>query len=93
LRRTEIEKKRNRDGFIRAASEKIKIIPSLGDPKTILMPVESVWGAKYPEPGMIRLSVFRNCNGWKTILRLWTNRQIMTVLYLQSIGSMPLVTR
>jgi cystathionine beta-lyase/cystathionine gamma-synthase len=21
------------------------------------MPVESVWGAKYPEPGMIRLSV------------------------------------
>jgi len=22
-----------------------------------LMPVEAVWGAKYPEPGMIRLSV------------------------------------
>jgi cystathionine beta-lyase/cystathionine gamma-synthase len=36
---------------------KIKLIPSLGDSKTILLPVESVWGAKYPEPGMIRLSV------------------------------------
>ena len=68
--RTEIEKKRNRDGFIKAVSEKIKIIPSLGDPKTILMPVESVWGAKYPEPGMIRLSVgFENYNELeKTIL-------------------------
>jgi cystathionine beta-lyase/cystathionine gamma-synthase len=50
-------KKSKRDSFINAVSEKIKIIPSLGDPKTILMPVESVWGAKYPEPGMIRLSV------------------------------------
>ena len=38
-------------------SEKIKLIPTLGDPHTILMPVEAVWGAKYPEPGMIRLSV------------------------------------
>jgi cystathionine beta-lyase/cystathionine gamma-synthase len=27
------------------------------------MPVESVWGTKYPEPGMIRLSVgFENQN-------------------------------
>jgi cystathionine beta-lyase/cystathionine gamma-synthase len=50
------EKKRSRDGFIKAVSEKIKLIPSLGDPGTILMPVEAVWGAKYPEPGMIRLS-------------------------------------
>jgi cystathionine beta-lyase/cystathionine gamma-synthase len=38
-------------------SEKIKLIPTLGDSRTILMPVEAVWGAKYPEPGMIRLSV------------------------------------
>ena len=67
--RTEIEKKRNRDGFIKAVSEKIKIIPSLGDPKTILMPVESVWGAKYPEPGMIRLSVgFENYNELEKII-------------------------
>lgn len=46
-----------RDKFIEAVSEKIKLIPTLGDPCTILMPVEAVWGAKYPEPGMIRLSV------------------------------------
>ena len=51
------EKKIRRDRFIGAVSESIRIIPSLGDPHTILMPVESVWGAKYPEPGMIRLSV------------------------------------
>ena len=50
------EKKKKRDGFIKAVSEKIRLIPSLGDPRTILMPVEAVWGTKYPEPGMIRLS-------------------------------------
>ncbi len=54
---SEQEKKRRRDIFVKSVSEKIKVIPSLGDPKTILMPVESVWGAKYPEPGLIRLSV------------------------------------
>jgi cystathionine beta-lyase/cystathionine gamma-synthase len=37
-------------------ANKIKLIPTLGDPDTILMPVEAVWGAKYPEPGMVRLS-------------------------------------
>ena len=51
------EKRRRRDGFIMNVSDKIKLIPTLGDPHTILMPVESVWGAKYPEPGMIRLSI------------------------------------
>jgi len=51
------EKKNRRDKFIELVSEKIKLIPTLGDPHTILMPVEAVWGAKYPEPGMIRLSV------------------------------------
>jgi cystathionine beta-lyase/cystathionine gamma-synthase len=51
------EKRRKRDRFIELVSEKIKLIPTLGDPHTILMPVEAVWGAKYPEPGMIRLSV------------------------------------
>jgi cystathionine beta-lyase/cystathionine gamma-synthase len=50
------EKKKRRDTFIKAVSGHIKVIPSLGDPDTILMPVESVWGAKYPEPGIIRLS-------------------------------------
>ncbi|MBI5010179.1 MAG: aminotransferase class V-fold PLP-dependent enzyme [Bacteroidia bacterium] len=51
------EKGKKRDRFISYVSEHIKLIPTLGDPHTILMPVESVWGAKYPEPGMIRLSV------------------------------------
>lgn len=51
------EKKSRRDRFISFVSEKVKLIPSLGDFRTILMPVEAVWGAKYPEPGMIRLSV------------------------------------
>ena len=50
------EKRNRRDKFIELVSDKIKLIPTLGDPHTILMPVEAVWGAKYPEPGMIRLS-------------------------------------
>jgi len=51
------EKKSRRDKFIQLVSERIKLIPTLGDPHTILMPVEAIWGVKYPEPGMIRLSV------------------------------------
>jgi cystathionine beta-lyase/cystathionine gamma-synthase len=51
------EKRNRRDAFIRNVSDKIKLIPTLGDPHTILMPIEAVWGAKYPEPGMIRLSI------------------------------------
>jgi cystathionine beta-lyase/cystathionine gamma-synthase len=51
------EKQNRRDKFIELVSEKIKLIPTLGDPHTILMPIEAVWGVKYPEPGMLRLSV------------------------------------
>lgn len=51
------EKQKRRDDFICRVSDRIKLIPSLGDPSTILLPVEPVWGEKYPEPGMIRLSV------------------------------------
>jgi cystathionine beta-lyase/cystathionine gamma-synthase len=51
------EKRKKRDAFIAGVSDSIKLIPTLGDPNTILMPVEAVWGSKYPEPGMIRLSV------------------------------------
>jgi len=51
------EKRSRRDKFISLVSDKIRLIPTLGDPHTILMPVEAVWGTKYPEPGMIRLSV------------------------------------
>ena len=50
-------KRNRRDKFISLVSDKIKLIPTLGDAHTILMPVEAVWGTKYPEPGMIRLSV------------------------------------
>jgi cystathionine beta-lyase/cystathionine gamma-synthase len=57
-------KRKRRDDFIEAVSDHIKLIPTLGDPDTILMPVEAVWGTKYPEPGMIRLSVgFENYAG------------------------------
>ena len=51
------EKRRNRDRFIAAVYPDIRLIPTLGDSHTILMPVEAVWGAKYPEPGMIRKSI------------------------------------
>ena len=54
---TPSEKEKNRDRFIELVSEKIKLIPTLGDAETILLPVEAVWGDKYPLPGMIRLSV------------------------------------
>lgn len=50
-------KRMARDRFINSVYPAIKLIPTLGDSHTILMPVEPVWGAKYPEPGMIRLSV------------------------------------
>lgn len=50
-------KREKRDRFIRNLSGKIKLIPTLGDSHTIIMPVEPVWGYKYPEPGMIRLSI------------------------------------
>jgi len=51
------DKRSKRDRFISSVSEKIRLVPSLGDSRTTLLPVESVWGEKYPEPGMIRLSV------------------------------------
>lgn len=50
-------KRKNRDLFIEMVGENILLIPTLGDSHTIIMPVEPVWGYKYPEPGMIRLSV------------------------------------
>ncbi|MEI8225612.1 MAG: aminotransferase class V-fold PLP-dependent enzyme [Bacteroidota bacterium] len=65
----ENEKRGRRDKFIKLVSEKIKLIPTLGDPHTILMPVEAVWGIKYPEPGMIRLSVgFEDYGGLETTI-------------------------
>ncbi len=43
--------------FISAVSQQVPLIPTLGDAGTSLLHVESVWGDKYPLPGMIRLSV------------------------------------
>ncbi|MBN1107948.1 MAG: PLP-dependent transferase [Bacteroidales bacterium] len=60
------QKRSGRDQFIRLVEGKIRLIPSLGDPKTIILPVESVWGVKYPEPGMLRLSAgFENTGDLK----------------------------
>lgn len=54
---TDEAKRERRDRFINAVWPEIRLIPTLGDNHTILMPVEAVWGAKYPEPGMIRMSM------------------------------------
>ena len=54
--KTPDEKGENAVKFIRAVSTDIPILPSLGDTQTIILHVESVWGQKYPLPGMIRLS-------------------------------------
>ena len=43
--------------FVNELKNHIPLVPTLGDVDTILMPIEPVWGDKYPFPGMIRLSV------------------------------------
>lgn len=43
--------------FIKKIAEHFELIPSLGDCKTIFMPVDAVWADKYPFPGTIRLSL------------------------------------
>ena len=62
------EKRARRDRFIESVYPEIRLIPTLGDSNTILMPVEAVWGAKYPEPGMIRLSL--GFEKWELIERV-----------------------
>jgi len=51
------QKRQRRDKFINAVSDYIKLVPTLGDSNTILIPVEPIWGDRYPDPGMIRLSL------------------------------------
>lgn len=51
------DKRNRRDRFIELVKEHIRLVPTLGDPHTILMPVEPVWGDRYPDAGMIRLSI------------------------------------
>ena len=68
--RTPEAKRERRDRFIAAVWPDIRLIPTLGDNHTILMPVEAVWGAKYPEPGMIRMSVgFENSDLLAAVIR------------------------
>lgn len=62
------EKRARRDRFIAGVFPEIKLIPTLGDYHTILMPVEAVWGAKYPEPGMVRMSL--GFEPWEEIQRV-----------------------
>lgn len=45
------------NAFIENVSQSITLIPTLGDADTILMPIEPVWGDKFPFPGMVRLSI------------------------------------
>lgn len=52
----EVKRKRCNQ-FINALRDEIPLVPTLGDADTILMPIEPVWGDKYPFPGMVRLSV------------------------------------
>lgn len=54
---TSEQKGLKRDKFMQLVEDSIPLIPSLGDADTILIPVEPIWGHKYPLPGMIRLSV------------------------------------
>ncbi len=51
------QKRQRRDEFIKSLSDQIRLVPSLGDSNTILIPVESIWGDRYPDPGTIRLSL------------------------------------
>ena len=51
------DKREKCNRFIAALEDTIPLVPTLGEVDTILLPVEPVWGAKYPLPGVIRLSV------------------------------------
>lgn len=51
------EKRRAARQFISLISPQVPLLPTLGDVQSTILHVESVWGSKYPLPGMIRLSV------------------------------------
>ena len=62
------DKREKCNSFIAALEDHIALVPTLGEVDTILLPVEPVWGAKYPLPGTIRLSVgienIEKLKGW-----------------------------
>ena len=46
------------DAFLANADGAVNYVPTLGDPTTIMLHAATVWGeARFPHPGMIRLSV------------------------------------
>jgi len=51
------DKQQKCDKFINLLKNDIPLVPTLGDTETTLMPIEPVWGDKFPYPGMVRLSV------------------------------------
>jgi len=51
------EKADKMNKFLAATAGELALIPTLGHAETIVLPVAAVWGAKYPLPGMLRLSV------------------------------------
>ncbi|MDF1547110.1 MAG: aminotransferase class V-fold PLP-dependent enzyme [Bacteroidales bacterium] len=54
---TDDAKRSNSEKFITTISEHFDLIPTLGDTETIFMPIDAVWGDKYPFPGTLRLSI------------------------------------
>lgn len=54
---TNEEKAKACQKFIAKTEKTIPLVPTLGEAESILLPVEAVWGQKYPFPGMIRFSV------------------------------------
>ena len=57
-------KQRRCNQLISLLQNHIPLVPTLGDADTILMPIEPVWGDRYPFPGMIRLSVGIENTDW-----------------------------
>ena len=55
--KTDDIKRKNSEIFISKITEHFDLIPTLGDTDTIFMPIDAVWGDKYPFPGTIRLSI------------------------------------
>ena len=54
---TDDAKRKNSQLFIEKITEHFDLIPTLGDAETIFMPIDAVWGDKYPFPGTLRLSI------------------------------------
>jgi len=54
---TDDDKRKNSQSFIEKITNHFDLIPTLGDTETIFMPIDAVWGEKYPFPGTLRLSI------------------------------------